>query len=144
LTVRRPQEVSVNRPEGERPRGKERDVAQHSEHIVSPKIYGAVLAALVLGTVLTVYAAKIDLGRWNIVLALTIAVTKMTLVILFFMHGKYSSRRTKLVIASGFFWLAIMLSLTLADYTTRHAEPSRSKLAPAPFPVTPEVRRVSL
>jgi len=119
-------------------------VAQHSEHIVSPKIYGAVLAALVLGTVLTVYAAKIDLGRWNIVLALTIAVTKMTLVILFFMHGKYSSRRTKLVIASGFFWLAIMLSLTLADYTTRHAEPSRSKLAPAPFLRAPEVRRVSL
>ena len=112
-------------------------MAQHSEHIVSPKIYGAVLAALVLGTVLTVYAAKIDLGRWNIVLALTIAVTKMTLVILFFMHGKYSSRRTKLIIVSGFFWLAIMLSLTLADYTTRHAEPSRSNLTPAPSIIYP-------
>src|SRR5215469_18852524 len=104
--------------------------AEHSEHVVSPKIYAVVLAALLLGTVLTVYAAKIDLGRWNIVLALTIAVTKMTLVILFFMHGKYSARRTKLIIASGFFWLAIMLVLTLADYTTRHAEPSRSQLAP--------------
>jgi len=56
----------------------------------------------------------------------------MTLVILFFMHGKYSSRRTKLIIASGFFWLAIMLVLTLADYTTRHPEPSRSHLAPVP------------
>jgi cytochrome c oxidase subunit 4 len=107
-------------------------VAEHSEHIVSPKIYAVVLTALLLGTVLTVQAAKIDLGRWNIVLALTIAVTKMTLVILFFMHGKYSSRRTKLIIASGFFWLAIMLVLTLADYTTRHPEPSRSYLAPAP------------
>lgn len=107
-------------------------MAEHSEHIVSPKVYGVVLTALLIGTVLTVQAAKIDLGRWNIVLALTIAVTKMTLVILFFMHGKYSSRRTKLIIASGFFWLAIMLVLTLADYTTRHPEPSRSQLAPVP------------
>ena len=102
-----------------------------SEHIVSPKIYAAVFAALMLGTFLTVEAAKIDLGRMNIVLALGIATIKMTLVILFFMHGKYSSRRTKLIIASGFFWLAIMLALTLADYTTRHAEPSRSQAAPA-------------
>jgi caa(3)-type oxidase, subunit IV len=91
-----------------------------------------VLSALLVGTGATVWAAYIDLGRWNIVLALTIAVTKMTLVILFFMHGKYSSRRTKLIIASGFFWLAIMLVLTLADYTTRHPEPSRSQLAPVP------------
>ena len=118
-------------------------MAEHSEHIVSPKIYASVLAALLVGTALTVQAAKIDLGPWNIVLALTIAVTKMTLVILFFMHGKYSSRRTKLVIVSGFFWLAIMLSLTLADYTTRHSEPSRSKLAPRPVLVRPELREVS-
>jgi len=53
----------------------------------------------------------------------------MTLVILFFMHGKYSSRRTQLVIVAGFFWLAIMLGLTLQDYSTRHAEPSRSQLS---------------
>jgi len=106
--------------------------AEHTEHIVSPKIYGAVLAALLFGTWGTVQAAKIDLGRWNIVLALAIAVTKMTLVILFFMHAKYSPGRTKLVIASGFFWLAILLALTLADYTTRHPEPSRSQFAPVP------------
>jgi cytochrome c oxidase subunit 4 len=107
-------------------RGENR-VAEHSEHIVSPKIYAAVLAVLLAGTYITVQAAKVDLGRWNIVLALSIAVTKMTLVLLFFMHGKYSARRTKLVIVSGFFWLAIMLALTLADYTTRHPEPSRSR-----------------
>jgi cytochrome c oxidase subunit IV len=106
-------------------------VSEHKEHIVSPMIYLGILIALMVGTFATVYAAKIDLGRWNIVLALSIAVTKMTLVILFFMHGKYSARRTKLIIASGFFWLAIMLVLTLADYTTRHAEPSRSELPPA-------------
>jgi len=103
-------------------------MAEHTEHIVSPKVYASVLAALLIGTVVTVQAAKINLYQWNIVLALTIAVTKMTLVILFFMHGKYSPGRTKLIIASGFFWLAIMLSLTLADYTTRHPEPSRSQV----------------
>jgi cytochrome c oxidase subunit 4 len=103
-------------------------VAEHSaEHIVSPKIYAAVLTALLVGTVLTVQAAKVDLGRLNIVAALGIATIKMTLVILFFMHGKYSPRRTKLVIVAGFFWLAIMLGLTLADYSTRHAEPSRTQ-----------------
>ena len=98
-----------------------------AEHIVSPKVYLVVLTALLVGTVLTVEAAKVDLGRLNIVAALGIATIKMTLVILFFMHGKYSPRRTKLVIVAGFFWLAIMLGLTLADYSTRHAEPSRSQ-----------------
>ena len=104
-------------------------MAEHSAgHIVSPKVYAVILGALLLGTYLTVQAAKVDLGRLNIVAALAIATIKMTLVILFFMHGKYSPRRTKLVIVAGFFWLAIMLGLTLADYSTRHAEPSRSQL----------------
>jgi cytochrome c oxidase subunit 4 len=106
-------------------------VSENSQHhVVSPKLYAAILAALLVGTWLTVQAAKIDLGRWNIVLALVIATIKMSLVILFFMHGKYSPRRTQLVIISGFFWLAIMLGLTLADYTTRHPEPSRSANPP--------------
>src|SRR6202007_2303370 len=104
----------------------------HTEHIVSPKVYGVVLTALLVGTFLTVEAAKVDLGRLNIVAALGLATIKMTLVILFFMHGKYSPRRTKLVIVAGFFWLAIMLGLTLADYSTRHAEPSRSQLNESP------------
>ena len=104
-------------------------MAEHSEHIVSPKIYAAVLTALLVGTYLTVQAAKVDLGRLNIVVALTIATIKMSLVILFFMHGKYSPRRTQLVIVAGFFWLAIMLGLTLQDYSTRHAEPSRSQIS---------------
>ena len=107
-------------------------MAEHSEHIVSPKVYAVVLTALLVGTFLTVQAAKVDLGRLNIVAALGIATIKMTLVILFFMHGKYSPRRTKLVILAGFFWLAIMLGLTLQDYSTRHAEPSRTQLRGTP------------
>ena len=106
-------------------------MSENGHHVVSPKIYATILAALLLGTWITVQAAKIDLGRWNIVLALAIATIKMTLVILFFMHGKYSSRRTQLVIISGFFWLAIMLGLTMTDYKTRTPEPSRSANPPA-------------
>ncbi len=106
-------------------------MSENSHHVVSPKIYATILAALLLGTWLTVQAAKIDLGPWNIILALTIATIKMSLVILFFMHGKYSPKRTQLVIISGFFWLAIMLGLTLTDYTARRPEPSRTANPPA-------------
>ena len=106
-------------------------MSENGHHIVSPRIYAVILGALLLGTYLTVQAAKIDLGPWNIVLAIFIACVKMTLVILFFMHGKYSPRRTQLVIISGFFWLAIMLGLTLTDYKTRHPEPSRVANPPA-------------
>jgi cytochrome c oxidase subunit 4 len=100
-----------------------------SEHIVSPKIYATIFLSLMVFTLLTVWAAGRDYGRMNIVIALVIATIKASLVILFFMHGKYSARRTKLVIVAGFFWLAIMLGLTLADYSTRHAEPSRTQLS---------------
>lgn len=90
-----------------------------SEHVVSPKIYIAILLALLLGTYLTVSAAMRDFGPWNIVIALTIATTKATLVVLYFMHARYSSKRTQLVIISGVFWLAILLFMTLSDYITR-------------------------
>jgi cytochrome c oxidase subunit 4 len=106
-------------------------VSENGHHVVSPKLYALILAALLAGTWITVQAAKIDLGRWNIVLALLIATIKMSLVILFFMHGKYSPRRTQLVIISGFFWLAIMLGLTMTDYSTRPApEPGRTANPP--------------
>jgi cytochrome c oxidase subunit 4 len=106
-------------------------VSENGHHVVSPKLYAAILAALLVGTWITVQAAKIDLGPWNIVLALFIATVKMSLVILFFMHGKYSPKRTQLVIISGFFWLAIMLGLTMTDYKTRSPEPSRTSYPPA-------------
>jgi cytochrome c oxidase subunit 4 len=94
-----------------------------SEHIVSPKIYILIFAALMILTFTTVYAATVDLNRYypalNVIIALVIAACKAILVILFFMHAYYSSKRTKLIIISGFFWLAIMLFLTLGDYATR-------------------------
>ena len=89
------------------------------EHIVSRKIYFAIFAALIVLTVVTWSVAKIDLGRMNAVVALTIAVIKATLVVLYFMHIRYSSRLTWVFVGAGFFWLAIMIALTLGDYMTR-------------------------
>ena len=94
-----------------------------SEHIVSPKIYVTIFIALMILTGTTYYAAQVDLNQYfaslNIIVALAIAACKATLVILFFMHAKYSSKRTQLIIICGIFWLAIMLSLTLGDYASR-------------------------
>jgi len=89
------------------------------EHIVSPKIYYVIFIALTVLTVVTWSVAKIDLGRMNAVVALTIAVIKATLVVLYFMHVRYSSRLTWVFVGAGFFWLAIMVALTLSDYMTR-------------------------
>jgi len=107
-----------------------------SEHIVSPKIYIAIFAALMLGTGITVWAAFQNFHQFNIVIALVIATIKATLVVLYFMHARYSPKRTQLVIVCSVFWLAIMLALTLADYDTRSHEtqPGVSRLAePVPF-----------
>ncbi len=93
-----------------------------SEHIVSPKIYLAIFAVLMLGTGVTVWAAFQNFGKLNIVIALAIASIKATLVVLYFMHARYSPKRTQLVIVCAVFWLAIMLALTLADYDTRSHE----------------------
>jgi cytochrome c oxidase subunit 4 len=92
-------------------------------HIVSPKIYFAIFGALMVCTGLTVWAAELDLNHifpgMNIVVALAIATLKASLVVLFFMHGKYSSKRTQMVIICSVFWLAIMLFMTMSDYLTR-------------------------
>jgi cytochrome c oxidase subunit 4 len=90
-----------------------------AEHIVPRKTYFSVFAALLLGTALTVIAANINFGRMNDVIAMSIAITKMMLVLLFFMHVRYSSRLIWVIVASMFFWLLILLSLTLTDYTSR-------------------------
>ena len=90
-----------------------------SEHIVQRKVYYGVFVALLVGTAVTVLAAQVDFGRMNDVVAMTIAVTKMMLVLLFFMHVRYSSRLIWVIVASMFFWLIILLSLTLSDYTSR-------------------------
>ncbi len=90
-----------------------------SEHIVSRKIYFLVFGALMILTALTVVAANFDFGALNNVIAMTIAVTKAVLVILFFMHVRYGSKLIMVVVVAGFFWLGILLALTMSDYQSR-------------------------
>jgi cytochrome c oxidase subunit 4 len=94
-----------------------------SEHIVSRKIYFLIFGALMVGTILTIIAARTDLDYIfhgaNTVVALTIAVFKATLVVLYFMHVRYSSRLTWVIVVAGLFWLAIMFVFTASDYMTR-------------------------
>jgi cytochrome c oxidase subunit 4 len=92
---------------------------EHTEHIVPPPTYIIIILILMGLTILTVFAALHDLGKFNIVVALAIATTKATLVVLFFMHAKYSPKRTQLVIIAGIFWLAILLFMTMSDYVSR-------------------------
>lgn len=89
------------------------------EHIVSPKLYVGIFLFLMVMTALTVFAASIDLGWANPVVALVIATLKATTVILFFMHVKYSSRMTQMVIISALFFLFLLLGLTMTDYLSR-------------------------
>ncbi len=88
-------------------------------HISSVTQYLAIFFALMVLTAVTVYVAFIDLGGLNDVVAMSIAVTKGLLVVLFFMHVKYSSRLTWIFAAAGFLWLLILLGLTLSDYLSR-------------------------
>jgi len=90
-----------------------------SDHIVPKRTYYAIFAILMLCTLATVLIAFVDLGPFNTVAALTIAVFKAVLVILFFMHVKYSTRLTWAVVVGSVFWLGILLVLTMSDYLTR-------------------------
>ena len=97
-------------------------------HIASVKSYVGIFATLMVFTVITVLVAYVNLGQLNKVVALGIATLKATLVILYFMHVKYSSRLTKLVVVCGFFFLVILLSLTMVDYGSREWTPVPPRL----------------
>ncbi len=90
-----------------------------SEVIVRPRTYVLIYVTLMVFTALTTFVAFFDLGFANPVVALTIAVVKASLVVLFFMHMRWSSRLAMIIGASGLFWLGIMFVLTLSDYATR-------------------------
>ncbi len=88
-------------------------------HVAPKRMYYMVFAALIVGTILTYAAAMVDMGPLNNIVMITIACTKATLVILFFMHVRWSSRLTWVVAMSGFFWLLILFSIGMSDYLTR-------------------------
>jgi cytochrome c oxidase subunit IV len=90
-----------------------------SAHVSPKSVYYSIFGALLLLTGITVAVAFVNLGRFNFPVALSIAILKATLVVLFFMHAKYSSRLTKLVIGGAFFFLLTLFGLTMTDYLSR-------------------------
>ncbi len=104
-----------------------------TEHIVPPRVYFVVFGALLVLTLTTTAAAFFNLGVLNTVVAMSIAVGKALLVILYFMHVRYSARLTWVFIGAGVLWLAILLALTLGDVMTRG-------WLPAPAPWTAEAK----
>lgn len=92
-----------------------------SEVIVSRNTYLAILVALLVLTGVTTTVAFFDLGLFNPVVAMSIAILKASVVVLYFMHMKYSSRLTMIVGSAALFWLGILLVLTMSDYMARGA-----------------------
>ena len=96
-----------------------------SEHIVPVRIYVTIFLVLLVGTALTVLAAFQDFPWYfNTIVAMTIAITKATFVVLYFMHVRYSIRLVWVIVASALFWMVIMFALTFSDYWTRGWIPS--------------------
>jgi cytochrome c oxidase subunit 4 len=94
-----------------------------SGHVVPKKVYILVFAALIVFTGLTTGVAFVNLGKWNTVVALAIAVAKASLVVLFFMHLRWSSGLLRMVLLSATMWFAILVALTLSDEFTRQWTP---------------------
>lgn len=90
-----------------------------SHHVVTPKTYATILLLLFILTAATTGIAFINLGVFNPIAALLIACTKAVLVILFFMHIRYSSRLMMLTVAAGFFTFLVLIFMTLSDYVSR-------------------------
>lgn len=90
-----------------------------SDHVVPVRIYSAIFFTLMVLTAITVAVAFYDLGFLNTVVALLIACVKATLVVLFFMHVRYSSRLTWVFVVAGLFWLIILLVFLMSDYLSR-------------------------
>src|SRR5437870_2088274 len=91
-----------------------------SGHTSSPMTYYVVFACLIALTVLTVALGGVELGPWHTPVGLAIATAKAILVIVFFMHLLTTNRLSWLALAAAFFWLAILIGLTLSDYLTRY------------------------
>ena len=89
------------------------------QHITSKSIYYRVTVALFVLLALTVVAAEVESGHWNVPIALAIALAKTLLIVAFFMNLRFSSPLLRMFAAAGFFWLMIMLTFIAADVLTR-------------------------
>ncbi len=88
-------------------------------HVVPVSVYVAVFVTLLVFTGVTTAVAFVDLGRFNVLVAVTIAIIKASLVLLYFMHLRYSSRLTLLFVGIALFWLGTLIALTMSDVLSR-------------------------
>jgi cytochrome c oxidase subunit 4 len=95
-----------------------------THQVIAVRTYALVFLALIALTITTVAVSKLELGESNFIAAMTIAVIKGTLVVAFFMDARRASSLTKLFVAAGLFWLAILLVFVLSDYLSRNWLPS--------------------
>ncbi len=93
--------------------------AQAERHVVPWTVYALIFAALCVLTVTTVIVAHFDFGPFNLIVALGVAITKASLVVLYFMHARYSPRLTGVVIAAAIAFFIILVFLTWTDYYSR-------------------------
>jgi len=104
-----------------------------SDHVSPVSLYVTIFVALMVLTAVTVGAAFVNLGSFNFPVAMVIAGFKASLVIWFFMHVKYQSQLTKLTVATGLFFLAILLGLMLVDYGSKTGPPWMKVPMPPPI-----------
>jgi cytochrome c oxidase subunit 4 len=107
-----------------------------AHHGPTRNLYILVFAVLMALALLTTAVAFVDLGRFGIVVAMTIAITKMVLVILYFMHVRWSSRLTWVFVGAGFVWFLLLAGLTFSDYVSRSWMPAPAK---APRTMQPSI-----
>ena len=88
-------------------------------HVLPLRVYFAVFGALMVGTGLTVWVAEHDFHPFNLLVALLIATVKAALVVMFFMHVKYSNRLITVAVCASIFWLVVLFGITIADYMMR-------------------------
>lgn len=94
-----------------------------SQNVVPVRSYVMIFAALMVLTALTVLVSKVELGAFNFVVAISIALLKATLVVMYFMHVNHSTTLTKLFVASGFVWVLVLFVFVLSDYLSRPLDP---------------------
>lgn len=92
-------------------------------HVATMSFYLKIFVTLIVLTILTAVCDYINLGRFNLIVAMIIAITKAMFVVLFFMHLKWSDKLTWAFAGSSLFFLALLIGITFDDYSMRYKEP---------------------
>src|SRR5215216_5602576 len=91
----------------------------HHVHVVPLRLYFGIITTLFVLTFATVWTAHMDLGPWNTIVALLIAITKATLVVLIFMHVLWSKKIVWIMLGAAIVWFLILITFTMQDYVSR-------------------------